>query len=76
MNNKITKNIINSHDPELEGMGDDRIKRIESYTKEFKKITFGDLYFEEGVSSLKLKTSHLIGNKSIDFRLLVLEKVD
>ena len=38
MNNKITKNIINSHDPELEGMGDDRIKRIESYTKKFKKI--------------------------------------
>ena len=76
MNNKIIKNIINSHDPELEGMGDDRIKRIESYTKEFKKITLGDLYFEEGVSSLKLKTSHLIGNKSIDFRLLVLEKVD
>tara|TARA_B100001063_G_scaffold247197_1_gene291204 strand:+ start:1344 stop:3086 length:1743 start_codon:yes stop_codon:yes gene_type:complete len=76
MNNKITKNIINSHDPELEGMGDDRIKRIESYTKEFKKITLGDLYFEEGVSSLKLKTSDLIGNKSIDFRLLVLEKVD
>ena len=75
MNNKIIKNIINSHDPELEGMGDDRIKRIESYTKEFKKITLGDLYFEEGVSSLKLKTSHLIGNKSIDFRLLVLEKV-
>ena len=57
-------------------MGDDRIKRIESYTKEFKKITLGDLYFDEGVSSLKLKTSHLIGNKSIDFRLLVLEKVD
>ena len=64
------------HNPGLEGMQEDRIKRIESYTKDFNKITFGDLYFEKGESILKLKTTKLKGGKSIDFWLLVLEKID
>jgi len=57
-------------------MEEDRIKRIESYTKDFKKLTFGDLYFDKGESILKLKTSKLKGKKSIDFWLLVLEKTE
>ena len=76
MDNKIKKDIIVTHNPSLEGMQEDRIKRIESYTKDFKKITFGDLYFKKGESILKLKTSKLKGKKSIDFWLLVLEKTE
>tara|TARA_X000000950_G_C13507379_1_gene494304 strand:- start:116 stop:625 length:510 start_codon:yes stop_codon:yes gene_type:complete len=74
MDKKTFKKIIDSHDPSLEGINNDRIERIESYTKNFKKISFGDLYFEKGISVLKLKTSQFVGNKSIDFRLLVLER--
>ena len=74
MDRIIYKKILKSHDPSLEGMDNDRIERIESYTKNFKKITFGDLYFKEGISVLKLKTSQFVGNKSIDFSLLVLER--
>ena len=76
MDNKIKKDIMIPHNPGLEGMQEDRIKRIESYTKDFNKITFGDLYFEKGESILKLKTTKLKGGKSIDFWLLVLEKID
>ena len=76
MDNKIKKDIMIPHNPTLEGMKEDRIKRIESYTKDFKKITFGDLFFEKGESILKLKTSKLKGKKSIDFWLLVLEKTE
>ena len=76
MDNKITKDIMISYNPGLEGMQEDRIKRIESYTKDFKKITLGDLFFEKGESVLKLKTTKLKGRKSIDFWLLVLEKID
>ena len=75
MDNKITKEITISHDPELEGMQKDRIKRIESYTKDFKKIILGDLYFEKGESVLKLKTTKLNGGNSIDFKLIVLESL-
>ena len=75
MDNKITKEITISHDPELEGMQKDRIKRIESYTKDFKKIILGDLHFEKGESVLKLKTTKLNGGDSIDFKLIVLESL-
>ena len=75
MDNKITKEIMLSHDPDLEGIQEDRIKRIESYTKDFKKITLGDLYFEKGKSVLKLKTTKFTGGESIDFKLIVLEKM-
>jgi hypothetical protein len=60
---------------ELEGMQKDRIKRIESYNKDFKKITLGDLYFEKGESVLKLTTTKLNGGESIDFKLIVLESL-
>jgi len=75
MDKKITKEIMISHDPDLEGIQKDRIKRIESYTKGFKKIILGDLYFEKGESVLKLKTTKLIGGESIDFKLIVLENI-
>ena len=55
-------------------MDKDLVKRTESYTKEFKRINIGDLYFKKGPSTLKIKTIKKIGQKSIDFRLLILKK--
>ena len=69
----IKKTIDDFHDPSLEGFNKDKIKRIESYTKDFKKINIGELSFKKGISRLKLKTTTLKGNKSIDFRLLILK---
>ena len=69
----IKKTIDDFHDPSLEGFDKDMIKRIESYTKDFKKINIGELSFKKGISRLKLKTTTLKGNKSIDFRLLILK---
>ena len=69
----IKKTIDDFHDPSLEGFDKDKIKRIESYTKDFKKINIGELSFKKGISRLKLKTTILKGNKSIDFRLLILK---
>ena len=70
----IYKELKTFHDPKLQGYEKDIVKRIESYTKEFKKVTIGDMYFKKGPSVLKLKTSKKIGKSSIDFRLLVLKK--
>ena len=50
-----------------------KIKRIESYTKDFKKIKIGTMSFKKGLSKLKLKTTKKVGKKSIDFRLLILK---
>ena len=69
----IKKTIDDFHDPSLEGFEKDKIKRIESYTKDFKKINIGEMSFKKGISRLKLKTTIIKGNKSIDFRLLILK---
>jgi len=73
-NQIIYKELKTYHDPILEGSDNDIVKRIESYTKEFRKVTIGDIDFKKGPSVLKLKTSKKVGKNSIDFRLLVLKK--
>ena len=72
-NQIIKKTIDEFHDPNLVGFEEDKIKRIESYTKDFKKIKIGRMSFKKGLSKLKLKTTKKIGKKSIDFRLLILK---
>ena len=72
-NQIIKKTIDEFHDPNLVGFEEDKIKRIESYTKDFKKIKIGKMSFKKGLSKLKLKTTKKVGKKSIDFRLLILK---
>ena len=72
-NQIIKKTIDEFHDPNLVGFEDDKIERIESYTKDFKKIKIGTMSFKKGLSKLKLKTTKKVGKKSIDFRLLILK---
>ena len=72
-NQIIKKTIDEFHDPNLVGFEEDKIERIESYTKDFKKIKIGKMSFKKGLSRLKLKTTKKVGKKSIDFRLLILK---
>ena len=72
-NQIIKKTIDEFHDPNLVGFEEDKIERIESYTKDFKKIKIGTMSFNKGLSRLKLKTTKKVGKKSIDFRLLILK---
>ena len=72
-NQIIKKTIDEFHDPNLVGFEEDKIKRIESYTKDFKKIKIGTMSFKKGLSKLKLRTTKKVGKKSIDFRLLILK---
>ena len=72
-NQIIKKTIDEFHDPNLVGFEEDKIERIESYTKDFKKIKIGKMSFNKGLSRLKLKTTKKVGKKSIDFRLLILK---
>jgi hypothetical protein len=72
-NQIIKKTIDKFHDPSLVGSFEDKIERIESYTKDFKKINIGRISLKKGKSILKLKTTKMEGDKSIDFRLLILK---
>ena len=71
---KLRRKISNAHDSEQFGHEQDRVKRSESYVKEFKAMDMGMLYLEEGKSELKLQAVEIPGDEAIDFRLLMFER--
>ena len=73
--NKFYVKVLNeSFDPDPFGQENDIVERSESYNKEFKKINMGKIDFDQGNSVLKLKTLDKVGDKSIDFKLLIIKK--
>jgi len=72
----ISRIIKEAQDPPLIGMENDRgDPRIESYVKEFKPINLGRIHLSRGSRELTLKAEEIIGDQSIDFRLMMFEKV-
>ena len=67
---RITRKIIEAHDPPLIGEEKDRSPRMESYVKDFKPIKLGEFHLNKGEGVLTLKANSILGNSSIDFRLL------
>ncbi len=71
---KLRSKISIAHDPELFGQEKDRVKRTESYVKEFKALDMGKLFLNKGKSELKLQAVEIPGDEAIDFRLLMFER--
>ena len=59
----------------MRGQENDRVKRRESYVKDFKEIKIGKINLTKGKGELALQALEIPGNESIEFRLLMLEKV-
>ena len=72
----LTGEISVPHDPPLTGMENDRFKRTESYVKDFKRMTLGEIQLEEGEGTLMLRAKRIPGDTVMDFRLLLLTRVD
>ena len=72
----LSKTITEYHDPQLEGMENDRTPRIESYIKDFKPISIGIMKLKKGKGELTLKASQIIGEEVIDFRLLLFNRLN
>lgn len=72
---KVTTKIDESFDSPLTGMEHDRIKRIESYVKEFKPLSMGVINLKKGEGQLKLKALSKPGNEVIDMRLLLFKRL-
>lgn len=68
--------IMEAHDPPLFGMEEDRDERIESYVKDFKPISLGNIYLEKGEGELALEALEISGKEVLDFRLLMLNRTD
>jgi arylsulfatase A-like enzyme len=72
----LTGKITVPHDPPLTGMENDRFKRTESYVKDFKRMTLGEIQLKEGEGTLMLRAKKIPGDTVMDFRLLLLTRVD
>jgi hypothetical protein len=57
-------------------MEHDRFVRGESYVKDFKRITLGQIHLEAGKGTLALKAIDMPGAQVMDFRLMLLSRVD
>ncbi|MGV3588381.1 MAG: arylsulfatase [Adhaeribacter sp.] len=74
--NQLIFKINQAHDPPLKGREHDRVERSESYEKDFKPLKAGIIHLEKGLGKLSLRALHIPGSQAIDFRLLMLTKVN
>lgn len=71
---KIQNRITEPHDPPVKGAEHDRVKRQESYVKDFRPLKFGELDLAAGRGKLVLRAKDIPGKQAIAFRLLLLTK--
>ena len=74
-NASIEHKFTESHEVPSRGQENDRVERRESYVKDFKEIKIGKIKLTKGKGELTLKALEIPGEESIEFRLLMLEKV-
>ena len=74
-NASIEHKFTESHEVPSRGQENDRVERRESYVKDFKEIKIGRINLTKGKGELTLKALEIPGEESIEFRLLMLEKI-
>jgi len=73
--NKLTGKVSKAHNPPLHGMENDRVKRGESYVKDWKPLNLGRIHLYKEKGQLILKALDIPGSQVMDFRLMMLKKV-
>ncbi len=76
LGNFVTFKVGKPHNPPLRGMENDRVERTESYVKDFKPLNAGTLHLTKGRGKLTLQATHIPGNSVMDFRLLLLTRIN
>ncbi|MCA9232005.1 MAG: arylsulfatase [Planctomycetales bacterium] len=73
---KVAGTVDTAHDPPLQGEGQDRVPRDESYVKDFGVMKLGRIELAKGQGPLTLQAQEVANQNVMDFRLLVLTKCD
>jgi arylsulfatase A-like enzyme len=68
--------ISEAHDPPLVGMHEDRVRRENSYVKDFKPLELPLMHLEQGRGELILKAMDIPGSQVMDLRLLMFKRID
>ena len=72
----IRSRISVAHDPPVRGAEHDRVKRHESYVKEFRPLKMGSIRLEKGKGELTLKAISMPGGQVMEFRLIMLKRAE
>ncbi len=72
----LVTTIYEAHDPPLKGMENDRVPRQESYEKNFKAHRAGVIKLKKGTGEMTLEALTMPGSGIIDFRLLMLTRIN
>ena len=73
---KVTAPVLVAHDPPEVGAEQDRSPRQESYVKDFRPMQIGPVDLSRGSGKLTLRATDVAGQQVLDFRLLMLHRVD
>ncbi len=71
---KLTKTITEPNDPPARGAENDRVRRPESYVKDFKPLAMGTMHLKPGRGPLVLRATNVPGRQVAEFRLLFLTR--
>lgn len=74
--NQVEGKVTEAQDPSLIGMENDRVERMESYEQNFRSLKVGTIHLEKGRGNLTIQALHIPGSQVMDFRLLMLTKVN
>jgi len=73
---KLKGKITEAHDPTLRGGENDRHPRQESYVKDFKTMELGTIELKKGKGTMTLSALEKPGHQVMEFRLLMLTRVE
>ncbi len=73
---RLTGKITEAHDPPVRGLEDERVRRTESYAKDFRPQILGAINLEKGAGTLTLRALEIPGSQVMEFRLLTLRRVE
>jgi hypothetical protein len=60
----------------ISALSQNRVKRTKSYVKGFKPMKMGIIHLKKGQGLLTLKTPDVPGSQVMDFRLLILKRIN
>jgi hypothetical protein len=72
---KIQYTITEPHEVQNRGHENDRVTRRESYVKDFKEVKIGEMKLNKGKGELTLRALEIPGDTSIEFRLMMLKRI-
>ena len=64
------------HEVPARGHENDRVKRMESYVKDFRAVKMGVIALEKGKGELTLRAVKIPGKTALEFRLLMLRRIE